>query len=49
MKRVILNLSGEALAGEKGFGLDYDVVREICKSIKRCHSLGTEIGVVVGG
>ena len=48
-KRVLLKLSGEALAGERGFGLEYDVVREICKSIKACCDLGAEIGIVVGG
>lgn len=48
-KRVLLKLSGEALAGEKKFGIDYSVVRGICESIKKCASLGAEIGIVVGG
>jgi uridylate kinase len=48
-KRVLLKLSGEALAGEKKQGLDYDVVTSICKSIKECVELGVEIAIVVGG
>lgn len=48
-KRVLLKLSGEALAGEKKFGLDYEVITEICKSIKEAAELGTEIAIVVGG
>lgn len=48
-KRVLLKLSGEALAGEKKFGLDYDVITEICKSIKEAAELGVEIAIVVGG
>lgn len=48
-KRIVLKLSGEALAGANGFGIDYDIVVEICKSIKKCADLGLEIGIVVGG
>lgn len=48
-KRILLKLSGEALAGGKGFGLDFDVITEICKSIKQAADLGAEIGIVVGG
>ena len=48
-KRILLKLSGEALAGEKKFGLDYDVITDICKSIKEAADLGTEIAIVVGG
>ena len=48
-KRVLLKLSGEALAGEAKFGLDYATVQHICKSIKDALELGTEIGIVVGG
>lgn len=48
-KRILLKISGEALSGEKGFGLDYDVIRDVCKSIKDCHELGVQIGIVVGG
>ena len=48
-QRILLKLSGEALAGEKKFGLDYDVVQRICESIKQCVSLGAEVAIVVGG
>jgi len=48
-KRIILKLSGEALAGEKHFGLDYDIIRNICESIKKCVDVGAQVGIVVGG
>lgn len=48
-KRILLKLSGEALAGEKGFGLDYSVITEVCKSIKETAQLGVQIAIVVGG
>ena len=48
-KRVLLKLSGEALAGNNKFGLDYDMVYEICKGIKKCVDIGAEIAIVVGG
>ncbi len=48
-KRILLKLSGEALAGEKKFGLNYDVLTDICKSIKTCTETGVQIGIVVGG
>lgn len=48
-KRILLKVSGEALAGEKHTGLDYDVVTNICKSIKKCLDLGTQVAIVVGG
>ena len=47
--RILIKLSGEALAGDKGFGLDYPTVLEICKNIKDAHDLGAEIAIVVGG
>ncbi len=48
-KRILLKLSGEALAGEKKTGLDYDVITPICRAVKRCADAGAEIGIVVGG
>lgn len=48
-KRVLLKLSGEALAGEKGIGLDLPTISNICASIKKCVDVGCEIGIVVGG
>ncbi len=48
-KRVLLKLSGEALSGEKGIGLDLPTIENICASIKKCVDAGCEIGIVVGG
>jgi uridylate kinase len=48
-KRIILKLSGEALAGEKKHGLCIPIVTEICRSIKKCSDAGVQIGIVVGG
>lgn len=48
-KRVLLKLSGEALAGEKGFGIDNEVLVRIAKEVSVIHSKGVEIGIVVGG
>jgi len=48
-KRILLKISGEALAGEKGTGLDYDVITSICKSIKKVTDEGVQVAVVVGG
>ncbi|WP_420237417.1 UMP kinase [Telmatobacter bradus] len=48
-KRIVLKLSGEALAGERGFGLDAEKVAEIAGEIAEVHALGVEIGIVVGG
>ncbi len=48
-KRILLKLSGEALAGNKGSGLDMPVIEEICAGIKKCADIGTQIGIVVGG
>lgn len=45
----MLKLSGEALAGGQGFGINLDVVQKICKEIKDSNDAGVEIGVVVGG
>ena len=48
-KRVLLKLSGEALMGDKGFGIDPEVVRRLATEIKDIHELGVEIAVVIGG
>ncbi len=48
-KRIVLKLSGEALAGARGFGLDADKVAGIVDEIVEIHGLGVEIGLVVGG
>ena len=48
-KRVLLKISGEALAGDKHFGFDFDVVSKVCDVIQRCNEMGVEMGVVIGG
>ncbi|HBG2205777.1 TPA: UMP kinase [Clostridioides difficile] len=48
-KRVVLKLSGEALAGERGFGINNDVVNDIAIAIKKIQEIGVEVAVVVGG
>lgn len=48
-KRVLLKISGEALAGDKKTGFDFDVINPICKAVKRCIDAGIEVGIVVGG
>src|SRR5213594_2447218 len=48
-KRVLLKLSGEALMGEKAYGIDPEVVRRIAGEIKDVHRLGVQIAVVIGG
>ncbi|OQX95709.1 UMP kinase [candidate division KSB1 bacterium 4572_119] len=48
-KRVLLKLSGEALMGQQGLGIDPHVVSEIAISLKEVKELGVEIGVVIGG
>jgi len=48
-KRVLLKISGEALAGEAGRGLDFTVIENVCKAIKQCTELGVQVGIVVGG
>ncbi len=48
-KRVVLKLSGEALAGDKGFGIDSDVLRDIAAQVEEIHKMGVEVAIVVGG
>ena len=48
-KRIVLKLSGEALAGPRGFGLDAEKVSEIAGELAEIHALGVEVGIVVGG
>lgn len=48
-KRVIIKVSGEALAGDKGMGFDQNVVNEVVGQIKKVHDMGVEIAIVVGG
>lgn len=48
-KRVLLKVSGEALAGSKKQGLDFEVIEGVCNVIKKCVDVGVQIGIVVGG
>ncbi len=49
MKRILLKLSGEALAGDKKTGFDEDVVRGVALQVKQLIEKGTEVGIVIGG
>lgn len=48
-KRVLLKISGEALAGDKHFGYDFDIVSKVCDVVKQCSEMGAEVGIVIGG
>ena len=48
-KRVLLKISGEALAGDAGRGLNFEVIDRVCDVIARCNQEGVQVGVVVGG
>ncbi|WP_040948703.1 UMP kinase [Gorillibacterium massiliense] len=48
-KRVVLKLSGEALAGPQGFGIDSNTITSIAEQVKSIHALGVEVAVVCGG
>ena len=48
-KRVLLKISGEALAGEKKFGLDFDVMYRVADVIRECVEMGVQVGIVIGG
>ena len=48
-KRVLLKLSGEALAGDEKKGINFDTVGKICDQVKELTEMGTEVAIVVGG
>lgn len=48
-KRVLLKISGEALAGDDKFGINENMTRKVAKEIKKVHDLGVEVAIVVGG
>lgn len=48
-KRILLKISGEALGGESGRGLDFEVIDQVCGAVARCAKEGVQIGIVVGG
>jgi uridylate kinase len=47
-KRILLKISGEALAGEAHRGLDFDIINSVCNSIKACTDMGVQMGLVIG-
>ena len=47
-KRVLLKVSGEALAGQAHRGLDFSVINSVCKVIKKCTQMGVQMGIVIG-
>lgn len=48
-RRIVLKLSGEALAGEKGIGIDHDILKAISLEVKEIKDRGVEVAIVVGG
>ncbi len=48
-RRVLLKISGEALAGDKHFGLDFGVIGQVTDVIKECVEAGVQMGIVIGG
>lgn len=48
-KRILLKLSGEALAGERGYGIEPKVLDRVAAEVAQAHSTGTQIGIVIGG
>ena len=48
-KRILLKISGEALAGDRHRGLDFEIVNSVCRVIKKCVDAGVQLGLVIGG
>lgn len=48
-KRILLKLSGEVLAGDKGHGFDFETIGAVCSAVKKLNEMGVEVGLVVGG
>ncbi|MBQ8769478.1 MAG: UMP kinase [Oscillospiraceae bacterium] len=48
-KRVLLKISGEALAGDAHRGLDFNMINTVCEVIKKCVDMGVQMGIVIGG
>ena len=48
-KRVLIKISGEALAAEKKTGYDFDFVMRVCNAVKDCAAMGAQVGIVIGG
>lgn len=48
-QRVLIKISGEALAGEKKTGFDFGFVSRVCEQVKACTAMGVQVGIVIGG
>ena len=48
-RRVLIKISGEALAGDKKTGYDFDFVSKVCGTVKKCTQMGVQVAIVVGG
>ena len=48
-KRILLKISGEALAGDRHTGYDFDTVISVCSAVKKCIESGVQVGIVIGG
>ena len=48
-KRAVIKISGEALSGKKGFGIDNDVIRKVVGDINNVRNKGIELGIIIGG
>ena len=48
-KRILIKISGEALAGDKKTGFDFDFISKVCDTVNKCTAMGVEVGIVVGG
>lgn len=48
-KRILLKISGEALAGEAHRGLNFEVIQSVCRVIRQCRDMGVQVGLVIGG
>src|SRR5437762_886248 len=48
-RRVLLKLSGEILAGQRGYGIDSEILSTLVSEISTVHKLGVELGIVIGG
>ena len=48
-QRIILKLSGEALAGERGYGIDQEILQNIAQEVKQVQQIGIQVAIVVGG
>ena len=47
--RLLLKMSGEALAGEKGRGIDFDLTGRLCRAVKACTEAGIQVALLTGG